>query len=118
MSFRARSRAASVEGAKERIHYYMDWIRLLWATILLNGSGIIGLVSTLDSRAKLIAFTAGVRLEGAFVTLLFLAHRRADALLQTGGKLMTTYEIIGVASVLLTFVMVDGVAWLVVRSMK
>lgn len=73
--------AVSVEGTKERIHYYMDWIRLLWAAILLNGSGIVGLASTLDSRAKIIAFIAGVVFEGAFVILLFLAHRRADALI-------------------------------------
>lgn len=62
--------AVSVEGTKERIHYYMDWIRLLWAAILLNGSGIVGLASTLDSRAKTIAFI-----------LLSLARRRADALI-------------------------------------
>ncbi len=73
--------AAFIEGTKERIHYYMDWIRLLWAAILLNGGGIVGLVSTLDSRVKLIVFSAGVVLEGAFVILLFLVHRRADALI-------------------------------------
>lgn len=31
---------------------------------------------------------------------------------------MTTYEIIGVTGVLITFVMIGGAAWLVVRSMK
>jgi len=59
----------------------MDWIRLLWAGMLLNGSGIVGLVLTLDSWARIIAFTAGVILEGAFGVLIFLAHRRADALI-------------------------------------
>ena len=49
--------------------------------MLLNGSGIVGLVSTLDSPARIIAFIAGVILEGAFGVLIFLAHRRADALI-------------------------------------
>jgi hypothetical protein len=31
---------------------------------------------------------------------------------------MTAYEIIGVAGVLITFALIGGVAWLVVRSMK
>ena len=73
--------AGTIEGTKERIHYYMDWIRLLWAAILLNGSGIIGLALTLDNRARIIAFVAGVLLEGAFVVLLFLLHRRIDTLI-------------------------------------
>jgi hypothetical protein len=59
----------------------MDWIRLLWAAILLNGSGIVGLALTLDNWAKTIAFIAGVILEGAFVVLLVLVHRRVDALI-------------------------------------
>jgi len=59
----------------------MDWIRLLWAGILLNGSGIVGLVLTLDSWARIIAFIAGIILEGASRVLIFLAHRRVDALI-------------------------------------
>jgi len=49
--------------------------------MLLNGSGIVALVSTLNSWARIIAFIAGVILEGAFGVLIFLAHRRADALI-------------------------------------
>jgi len=70
-----------IEGTKERIHYYMDWICFLWAAVLSTGSGIVGLASTLDNRARSIAFIAGVVLEGAFVVLLFLVHGRVDALI-------------------------------------
>lgn len=71
----------SAEGTKERIHYYMDWIRLLWAGMLLNGSGIIGLTLNLDSWLKIILFVGGFVLEGAFGVLIFLVHRRVDALI-------------------------------------
>ena len=65
-NFDGRRGDISVEGTKERIHYYyMDWIRLL-----------------------------------------------------TGRNLVTTYEIIGVAGVLITFAIIGVTAWLVVRSMK
>lgn len=71
----------SIEGTKERIHYYMDWIRLLWAAMLLNGSGLVGLASTLDSRVKIFLLAGGFLLEGAFGFFIFLAHRRVDNLI-------------------------------------
>jgi hypothetical protein len=55
--------AASVEGTKERIHYYMDWSRLLWAATLLNGSGLVSLALSLDNNAKRIAFLTGIMVE-------------------------------------------------------
>ena len=39
--------AGAIEGTKERIHYYMDWIRLLWAATLINGSGLVSLAFAL-----------------------------------------------------------------------
>jgi hypothetical protein len=71
----------SAEGTKERIHYYMDWIRLLWAGMLLNGSGIIGLTLNLDSWLRINLFIGGFVLEGVFGVLIFLVHRRVDALI-------------------------------------
>lgn len=71
----------SVEGTKERIHYYMDWIRLLWAAILLSGGGVVSLALNLDSQEKIIAFVAGVMLEGACGVLIFITHRKVNALI-------------------------------------
>jgi hypothetical protein len=49
--------------------------------MLLNGSGIIGLTLNLDSWLRIILFIGGFVLEGAFGVLIFLVHRRADALI-------------------------------------
>jgi len=59
----------------------MDWIRLLWAAMLLNGSGIVGLALTLDSPVKLAFPIAGVFLEGVFGILILIAHRRLSVLI-------------------------------------
>jgi hypothetical protein len=59
----------------------MDWNRLLWAGILLNGSGIISLTLALDSRVKVALLIGGFVLEGAFGILIFLAHRKINALI-------------------------------------
>jgi hypothetical protein len=65
----------------KRERHYMDWIRLLWAAILLNGSGIVGLASTLDNRVKAALLVGGFLLEGTFGILLFLSHRKVNALI-------------------------------------
>ena len=62
----------SVEGTKERIRYYLDWVRLLWAAILLNASGLIGLTLALDSSMKVGLLIGGLLLEGVFMILIFL----------------------------------------------
>ena len=58
----------------------MDWIRLLWAGILLNGGGIVGLALTLDSPVKLAFLIAGGFLEGVFGVLILMAHRKVLAM--------------------------------------
>ena len=59
----------------------MDWIRLLWAAMLLSGSGVISLALSLDSNAKRIALIAGIVLETVFGALVFIAHRKVVALI-------------------------------------
>ena len=59
----------------------MDWVRLLWAGTLLNASGLIGLTLALDGRVKIVLFVSGLLLEGAFVFVIFLAHKRIEALI-------------------------------------
>lgn len=49
--------------------------------MLLNGSGIVGLALTLDDQARRIAFIAGVVLEVALGSLIFVAHRKVSALI-------------------------------------
>ncbi len=71
----------SVEGTKERIHYYLDWIRLLWAGILLNGSGIVGLSLTLDSRVKLAFVVGGAFIEILFGVMILVSHRKVSSLI-------------------------------------
>ena len=56
-------------------------MRLLWAGMLLNASGLIGLTLALDNSVKVVLFIGGLILEGAFAILIFLAHRRIDALI-------------------------------------
>lgn len=71
----------SVEGTKERIRYYLEWVRLLWAGTLLNTSGVIGLALALDGRMKVGLLIGGLILEGVFIVLIALAHRRIDTLI-------------------------------------
>ncbi len=71
----------SVEGTKERIHYYLDWIRLLWAAMLLSGSGIASLALNADTLLKKIFLLVGVLLEGAFGIVVLIAHRKVNALI-------------------------------------
>lgn len=73
--------AGAIEGTKERIHYYRDWIRLLWAATLLNGSGLVGLALSLDNTAKRIAFLMGILLEGVFGVLIFVTHGKIRTLI-------------------------------------
>jgi hypothetical protein len=59
----------------------MDWIRLLWAGMLLNGGGVVGLALTLDSRVKLSFLIAGAFLEGVLGVLILISHRKVSALI-------------------------------------
>jgi len=59
----------------------MDWIRLLWAATLVNGSGLVSLALSLDSNAKRIAFLTGIVAEGVFGALIFIAHGKIKALI-------------------------------------
>jgi hypothetical protein len=70
----------SADGTKERIHYYMDWIRLLWAAMLLSGSGIASLALNADTFLKKIFLLVGVLLEGAFGIAVLITHRKVNAL--------------------------------------
>jgi len=54
--------------------------------MLLNGSGVIGLTLNLDSWLRIILFIGGFVLEGAFGILIFLVHRRVDALITKLGE--------------------------------
>ena len=76
-----RREGISVEGTKERIRYYLEWVRLLWAGTLLNTSGIVGLALALDGRMKVGLLIGGLLLEGIFMILITLAHRRINALI-------------------------------------
>ncbi len=59
----------------------MEWVRLLWAGILLNGGGIVGLSLTLDSRVKVAFVIAGALLEAAFGILILVTHRKVSILI-------------------------------------
>ncbi len=59
----------------------MDWIRLLWAGILLNSGGIVGLSLTLDSRVKLVFVVVGAFIEVIFGVLILMGHRKISSLI-------------------------------------
>jgi ABC-type nitrate/sulfonate/bicarbonate transport system permease component len=59
----------------------MDWIRLLWAGMLLSGSGIASLALNADSPMKKVFLIVGVLLEGAFGIVVLIAHRKVNALI-------------------------------------
>lgn len=59
----------------------MDWIRLLWAGMLLSGSGIASLALNADSPMKKVFLIVGVLLEGAFGIIVLIAHRKVNALI-------------------------------------
>ena len=74
----------SIEGTRERIRYYLEWVRLLWAGTLLNASGLIGLALALDGRMKVLI--GGLLLEGAFMVLMPSLTEESKLLLQNWRK--------------------------------
>ncbi|MBI3300527.1 MAG: hypothetical protein HYZ72_00375 [Deltaproteobacteria bacterium] len=71
-----------MEGLKERIRYYTEWIRLLWVGMFLIGGGGISLLLTLDSHLKVFLLVLAALLESVFATLVGIAHRRITALIE------------------------------------
>jgi hypothetical protein len=71
-----------MEGPKERIRYYTEWIRLLWVGMFLIGGGGISLLLTLDSRLKVFLLVLAALLEGVFAALIGLAHKRITTLIE------------------------------------
>ena len=59
----------------------MDWIRFLWAGMLLSGSGIAGLALNADTGIKRGFLIIGVLPEGAFGILILIIHRKVSALI-------------------------------------
>jgi len=59
----------------------MDWIRLLWAATLINGSGLVSLALSLHSNVKRIAFLTGMMVERVFGVLIFITHGKIKALI-------------------------------------
>lgn len=60
--------------SKEKIRYYIEWIRLLWIAILALGGGIASLIISLDNPIKSILFIIGLLFLLIFFTLLMLVH--------------------------------------------
>lgn len=71
-----------MDGLKERIRYYTEWIRLLWAAMFLLGAGVISLLLGLDSKMKAFLFVAGMVLQLVFAVIVGIIHNRVVALIQ------------------------------------
>ena len=71
-----------MEGLKERIRYYTEWVRLLWVGMFIIGGGIASLLLTLDSWLEAFLLLLGVIVESVFATLIGIAQRRISALIE------------------------------------
>ena len=54
-----------MDALKERIRYYTEWIRLLWAGMFLLGAGVVSVLLALDSQLKILLFIFGMVLQVA-----------------------------------------------------
>lgn len=64
---------------KERIRYYTEWIRLLWAGMFLLGAGVVSVLLALDSQLKILLFIFGMVLQVVFAVIIGMIHRRVSA---------------------------------------
>lgn len=71
-----------MEGLKERIRYYTEWIRILGVGMFILGGGGASLLLSLDSRLKMLLLFLVVIVECVFATLIGIAHRRIIALIE------------------------------------
>ena len=72
-----------MDALKERIRYYTEWIRLLWAGMFLLGAGVISLLLALDSKLKILLFTLGMILQVVFAVIIGNIHRKVIALIKS-----------------------------------
>ena len=68
-----------MDALKERIHYFTEWLRLLWAGMFLLGAGQISLFLALDSNLKILLFGLGMVLQVVFAVIIGMIHRRVTA---------------------------------------
>ena len=71
-----------MDALKERIRYYTEWIRLLWAGMFLLGAGVVSVLLALDSQLKILLFIFGMVLQVVFAVIIGMIHRRASALIK------------------------------------
>jgi len=72
-----------VDALKERIRYYTEWIRLLWAGMFLLGAGAISLLLALDSNLKILLFGLGIVLQLVSAVIIGIIHRRVIVLIKS-----------------------------------
>ena len=68
-----------MDALKERIRYFTEWLRLLWAGMFLLGAGQISLFLALDSNLKILLFGLGMVLQVVFAVIIGMIHRRVTA---------------------------------------
>ncbi len=68
-----------MDALKERIRYYTEWIRLLWAGMFLLGAGVVSVLLALDSQLKILLFIFGMVLQVVFALIIGMIHRRVSA---------------------------------------
>ncbi|HEY3302137.1 MAG TPA: hypothetical protein VGL70_01235 [Candidatus Binatia bacterium] len=69
----------NLDALKEKIRYYTEWIRLLWAGMFLLGAGVISFLLALDSHLKILLFVLGMFLQVVFAVIIGMIHRRVSA---------------------------------------
>ena len=68
-----------MDALKERIRYFTEWLRLLWAGMFLLGAGQISLFLALDSNLKILLFGLGMVLQVVFAVIIGMIHHRVTA---------------------------------------
>ena len=71
-----------MDGLKEKIRYYTEWICLLWVGMFVIGGGVTGLLLALDSRLKAFLFVSGIILQVVFAVVIGIIHNRVTALIE------------------------------------
>ena len=71
-----------MDALKERIRYYTEWIRLLWAGMFLLGAGVVSVLLALDSQLKILLFIFGMVLQVVFAVIIGMIHRRVSTLIK------------------------------------
>jgi hypothetical protein len=68
-----------MDALKEKIRYFTEWLRLLWAGMFLLGAGLVSLLWALDSTLKILLFVLGLVLQVVFAVLIGMIHQRISA---------------------------------------